>query len=121
MVNAGGGGAAALDAWSTRRAIHAGARELNPIVHPFAAFNVLYPAQQATPTAMDYVGLRMMGSRHRWMRRLMVNAANCFHGNLADLRHQECDRCLGLALVLSRPKLTLAVPRFGRALTRTGR
>jgi hypothetical protein len=62
-------GAAGFDAWSTRRAISSGAgRELNPMLRPFAGNNSLYVAIQAGPALLDYVGRRMMTSRHAWAR-----------------------------------------------------
>jgi len=63
--------AAAFDAWTTRRAISAGgAREVNPLLRPFAGNASLYAAIQVGPTIMDYVGGKMMYSRHRWLRRM---------------------------------------------------
>jgi hypothetical protein len=63
--------AAAFDAWSTRRAITtAGAQELNPLLKPFAGNASLYAAVQVGPALMDYVGKKMMYSRHSWMRRM---------------------------------------------------
>ena len=64
-------GAAMFDAWSTRHAITSGAgRELNPIFKPFAGNASLYAAIQAGPLLMDYLGKKMMYSRHGWMRRI---------------------------------------------------
>jgi hypothetical protein len=60
---------AAFDAWSTRRLISAGGQELNPIVRPFAGNASLYVATQIGPTIWDYLGQRMMNSRHLWIRR----------------------------------------------------
>jgi len=61
--------AAAFDAWSTRRAISSGrARELNPMLRPFAGNSSLYAATQVAPTLLDYLGRRMMTSRHSWAR-----------------------------------------------------
>jgi hypothetical protein len=63
-------GAAAFDAWSTRRVISSGAgQELNPILRPFAGNASLYAAMQVTPALLDYMGHRMMYSRHSWARR----------------------------------------------------
>jgi hypothetical protein len=63
-------GAAAFDAWSTRRAITSGAgRELNPMLRPFAGNASLYAAIQVGPLVLDYVSRRMMTSRHGWERR----------------------------------------------------
>jgi hypothetical protein len=64
-------GAATFDAWSTRHAITtAGAQELNPLLKPFAGNDSLYAAIQVGPLLMDYVGKKMMYSRHSWVRRL---------------------------------------------------
>jgi hypothetical protein len=61
--------AAAFDAWSTRRAISSGrAQELNPMLKPFAGNASIYAATQVGPTVLDYVGRRMLNSRHGWMR-----------------------------------------------------
>jgi len=63
--------AAAFDAWSTRRAITtAGGQELNPMLRPFAGNGSLYVAIQVGPALMDYVGKKMMYSRHSWVRRM---------------------------------------------------
>jgi len=60
---------ALLDAWSTRHAITAhGAQELNPLLKPFAGNASLYLAIQAGPALMDFVGKKMMYSRHSWIR-----------------------------------------------------
>jgi hypothetical protein len=64
-------GAAAFDAWSTRRAISGGyGTEANPMLRPFANSNVLYAATQVSPLVMDYIGRRMMTSRHSLLRRM---------------------------------------------------
>ena len=64
-------GAATFDAWSTRHAITtAGAQELNPMLRPFAGNASLYAVIQVAPALMDYVGKRMMYSRHPWARRM---------------------------------------------------
>ena len=66
-----GHGAATFDVWSTRRAItRDGGRELNPLLKPFAHSNALYVAGQVSPALMDYLGHRMMTSRHPWVRRM---------------------------------------------------
>lgn len=66
-----GHGAATFDAWSTRRAItHGAGEESNPMLRPFAHSGALYVAVQASPALMDYLGRRMMTSRHRWVRRM---------------------------------------------------
>lgn len=63
-------GAATFDAWSTRDSIESGQRrELNPLLRPFSHSGAIYGAIQVAPGFMDFLGYRMMGSRHRWMRR----------------------------------------------------
>jgi hypothetical protein len=63
-------GAATFDAWSTRRALTKyGAQELDPMLKPFAGNASLYAAVQVAPALMDYIGRKMMYSRHSWMRR----------------------------------------------------
>jgi len=64
-------GAAAFDAWSTRRAISGGyGTESNPLLRPFSHSGALYAATQVSPLVMDYIGRRMMTSRHTVLRRL---------------------------------------------------
>jgi hypothetical protein len=64
-------GAATFDAWSTRRAIsNYGAQELNPMLKPFAGNGSLYAAIQVGPALMDFVGKKMMYSRHPWVRNM---------------------------------------------------
>lgn len=66
-----GHGAAAFDAWSTRRAISSGAgTEANPLLRPFAHSGALYAATQVSPAVMDFLGKRMMVSQHGWVRRM---------------------------------------------------
>ena len=66
-----GHGAAAFDAWSTRRAISANyGTESNPLLRPFAHSGALYAATQVSPAFMDYLGRRMMFSQHRWVRKM---------------------------------------------------
>ena len=60
--------AATFDAWSTRRAINRGAQELNPMLKPFAGNRSIYAAVQVAPTLLDYLGRRMMNSRHGLLR-----------------------------------------------------
>jgi len=65
-----GHGAAAFDAWSTRRAISGGyGTEGDPLMRPFAHSGAMYPATQVSPAVMDYLGHRMMNSNHGLMRR----------------------------------------------------
>ncbi len=64
-------GAATFDAWSTRHAITTtGAQELNPLLKPFAGNSSLYAAIQVGPVLMDFIGKKMMYSKHSWVRRL---------------------------------------------------
>lgn len=63
-------GTAGFDAWTTRRAI--GGRygvEGDPLERPFARSGAIYATTQVTPLIMDYVGYRMMRSRHTWIRK----------------------------------------------------
>jgi hypothetical protein len=63
-------GAAAFDAWSTRRAISGGyGTEGDPLLRPFAHSNAIYAATQVSPAVMDYVGRRMLTSTHPTLRR----------------------------------------------------
>jgi hypothetical protein len=62
--------AAMFDAWSTRQAISSGrAQELNPMLRPFVRNDSIYAAIQVGPVLFDYLGRRMMTSRHGWARR----------------------------------------------------
>jgi hypothetical protein len=66
-----GHGAAAFDAWSTRNAISGGyGTEANPLLRPFAGSGLMYAATQVSPVLMDFLGKRMMTSRHGWVRRV---------------------------------------------------
>ena len=68
---AAGHGAAAFDAYETRRAISGGyGTEANPLLRPFAHSGALYVATQVSPAFMDFVGHKMMRSRQPWMRKL---------------------------------------------------
>jgi hypothetical protein len=63
-------GAAAFDAWSTRRALSTDTGvEEDPLLRPFAHSNALYAATQVSPAVMDYIGHRMMTSNHPLLRR----------------------------------------------------
>jgi hypothetical protein len=65
-----GHGAAAFDAWTTRQAVSGGyGVEGDPFQRPFAHSGAIYATTQVTPLIMDYLGHRMMRSRHEWMRR----------------------------------------------------
>jgi hypothetical protein len=64
-------GAATFDALSTRYAITtAGARELNPLLRPFAGNSSLFVAIQVGPALMDFAGKKMMYSKHSWVRHM---------------------------------------------------
>ena len=68
---AAGHGAAAFDAYETRRALSGGyGTEANPLLRPFAHSGALYVATQVNPALMDFVGHKMMRSRQPWMRKL---------------------------------------------------
>jgi hypothetical protein len=63
-------GAAAFDAWSTRRAITGNyGTESDPFLRPFAHSNAIYAATQVSPLVMDYLGRRMMTSSNPTLRR----------------------------------------------------
>ncbi len=62
---------ATFDAWTTRHAITTvGAQELNPLLKPFAGNASLYAAIQVGPLVVEYVGKKMMYSRHSWVRHM---------------------------------------------------
>jgi hypothetical protein len=64
-------GAAAFDAWSTRRAISGGyGTEANPLLAPFAHSGALYAATQVSPVVMDYIGRKMMTSQYPLLRKM---------------------------------------------------
>ena len=64
-------GAATFDAWSTRAAISGGqCFEADPLMRPFAGNASIYAAIQVGPALLDYLGRRMMTSRHGWARRI---------------------------------------------------
>ena len=66
-----GHGAAVFDAWSTRRAISQGyGVEGNPLLRPFSHSGAMYAATQVSPLVMDFIGKRMMMSRHPLLRRI---------------------------------------------------
>jgi hypothetical protein len=52
-------GAATFDAYTTREAVSAGAREDDPLMRPFAKSPEIYAAIQVSPTTLDYVARRM--------------------------------------------------------------
>jgi hypothetical protein len=64
-----GHSAAGFDAWTTNHEIATGqGREMDPLMKPFAGNASIYIATQVGPAILDYVGKRMMYSRHAWMR-----------------------------------------------------
>jgi hypothetical protein len=64
-------GAAAFDAYSTRRAVSGNfGVESNPLLRPFSHSSALYAATQVSPVVMDYIGKRMMVSVSRWVRKM---------------------------------------------------
>jgi hypothetical protein len=63
-------GAAAFDAYSTRRAISGNyGVEGNPLLRPFSHSNAIYAATQVSPVVMDYVGHCMLRSHNTLIRR----------------------------------------------------
>lgn len=64
-------GAAVFDAWSTRRDVSNGwGTEANPMLRPFSHSNAIYAATQVSPLVLDFIGRKMMTSRHLMLRRL---------------------------------------------------
>ncbi|MGC1415851.1 MAG: hypothetical protein WA817_11240 [Candidatus Acidiferrum sp.] len=64
-------GAAAFDAWSTRRAISGGyGTEANPLLRPFSHSGAFYAATQVSPLVLDLVGRKMMTSRYSLLRKM---------------------------------------------------
>ena len=64
-------GAAAFDAWSTRRAISGGyGTEANPMLAPFSHSGALYAATQVSPLVMDFIGRKMMTSQYPLLRKM---------------------------------------------------
>ena len=62
-------GAAAFDAYSTRRAITRGAIEVDPLMRPFAHSPEIYAAIQLGPAVLDIVARRMQRSQNTLWRR----------------------------------------------------
>lgn len=63
-------GAAAFDAYSTRRAISGDyGVEGNPLLRPFSHSGAIYAATQVSPAIMDYMGHRMLRSHNTLIRR----------------------------------------------------
>ena len=64
-------GAAAFDAYSTRRAVSGGyGTEGNPFLRPFSHSNAMYVATQVSPLVMDLIGRKMMTSRYPTLRKM---------------------------------------------------
>jgi hypothetical protein len=64
-------GAAAFDAWSTRRAVSGGyGTEGNVFLRPFSHSNAIYAATQVSPLVMDLIGRKMMTSRYPLLRKM---------------------------------------------------
>jgi hypothetical protein len=61
-------GAAAFDAYSTRRAVSRGAVEGNPLMRPFAHSPGIYAAIQVGPVVLDLVARRMQRSHNNFLR-----------------------------------------------------
>lgn len=84
-------GAAAFDAYSTRRSIQSGGVELNPFMKPFAHSNGLYAAMQVTPVLLDLVARRMQHSHNSLVRRMWwipqsVDASASMYAGVNNLR-----------------------------------
>lgn len=69
ILSAAQHGAAAFDAYSTRRAITRGAIETDPVMRPFAHSLAIYAATQVGPAMLDIVGRHMQRSRNDLWRR----------------------------------------------------
>jgi hypothetical protein len=63
-------GAAAFDAYSTRRSLASGNIEDNPLIKPFAGSPAVYVAIQASPVIMDLAALKMQHSRNSFLRHM---------------------------------------------------
>jgi hypothetical protein len=61
-------GAATFDAYTTREAVSAGAREDDPLIRPFAHSPAIYAASQVAPMLLDYAARRMQRSQHAFLR-----------------------------------------------------
>lgn len=88
---AAGHAGAALDAWSTRRALSGNyGTEADPLMRPFAHSWTLYAATQVLPTVMDYVGKYAMRSEHPLVRKMWwvpqsVSAAMSFQAGVHNI------------------------------------
>jgi hypothetical protein len=70
ILSATSSGAAAFDAYSTRRSVESGNVEANPLMKPFAGSPAIYVALQASPLVMDYAAVKMQHSRNLLLRRM---------------------------------------------------
>ena len=61
-------GAAAFDAYSTRRALNSGAHEVDPMMRPFAGSPGIYAAIQVGPVLLDIAARHMQRSQNRVLR-----------------------------------------------------
>ena len=82
--------AVAFDAYSTRYAVNRGARELNPMLKPFASSGWIYPAMQVGALGLDYVSHRMMRSKYSVVRKMWwlpqsANAASSFAAGIHNM------------------------------------
>jgi hypothetical protein len=93
-------GAAAFDAYSTRRSIATGATEEDPLVRPFAHSSGIYAAIQVAPVGLDILSRRMQRSGNRVFRRtwwlpqstsVAVSLFSGFH-NLNVANHTQSSR-----------------------------
>jgi hypothetical protein len=82
--------AVAFDAYSTRYAVSRGARELNPMLKPFASSGWIYPAMQVGALGLDYVSHKMMRSKNPILRKMWwlpqsANAASSFAAGIHNM------------------------------------
>jgi hypothetical protein len=70
ILSAVSSGAAALDAFSTRRSVAAGNVEADPMMKPFANSPAIYVATQISPVVMDFVGYKMQHSHNFVLRKM---------------------------------------------------
>jgi hypothetical protein len=61
--------AAGFDAFSTRQAISSGAREVDPMMRPFAQSPAIYAAIQGGPVMLDFVARRMQRNGNNFIRK----------------------------------------------------
>lgn len=70
LLSVASSGAAAFDAYSTRRAISNGAVERDPTLKPFANSNGLYAAIQISPLVLDFASYKMQHSENHSLHRM---------------------------------------------------